>query len=87
MGSLIGEATAERIKHEIGSAYPGEELIEIEVRVVTLQRVFLVALLVNSNEILEALQEPLTGIVSAIMVALEQSPPELASDISERVWC
>ena len=38
----------------------------------------------NSNEILEALQEPLSGIVSAIMVALEQSPPELASDISER---
>ena len=39
----------------------------------------------NSNEILEALQEPLSGIVSAVMVALEQSPlPELASDISER---
>lgn len=38
----------------------------------------------NSNEILEALQEPLTGIVSAVMVALEQCPPELASDISER---
>ena len=38
----------------------------------------------NSNEILEALQEPLSGIVRAVMVALEQSPPELASDISER---
>ena len=47
----------------------------------------------NSNEILEALQEPLSGIVSAVMVALEQSPLELASDISERGngadrwWC
>ncbi len=42
------------------------------------------AFTLNSNEILEALQEPLTGIVSAVMVALEQHPPELASDISER---
>lgn len=83
-GSLIGEATAERIKHEIGSAYPGEELIEIEVRGRNLAEGVPRSFTLNSNEILEALQEPLTGIVSAIMVALEQSPPELASDISER---
>ncbi len=82
-GSLIGEATAERIKHEIGSAYPGEELIEIEVRGRNLAEGVPRSFTLNSNEILEALQEPLTGIVSAIMVALEQSPPELASDISE----
>ena len=82
---LIGEATAERIKHEIGAAYPGEEVKEIEVRVVaTWLRVYQEGFNLNSNEILEALQEPLTGIVSAVMVALEQSPPELASDISER---
>ena len=83
-GSLIGEATAERIKHEIGSAYPGEEVIEIEVRGRNLAEGVPRSFSLNSNEILEALQEPLSGIVSAIMVALEQSPPELASDISER---
>jgi rod shape-determining protein MreB len=83
-GSLIGEATAERIKHEIGSAYPGEELIEIEVRGRNLAEGVPRSFTLNSNEILEALQEPLSGIVSAIMVALEQSPPELASDIAER---
>ncbi|MFA5531005.1 MAG: rod shape-determining protein, partial [Thiohalomonadaceae bacterium] len=38
----------------------------------------------NSNEILEALQEPLSGIVSAVKTALEQTPPELAADIAER---
>tara|TARA_B110000881_G_scaffold70235_1_gene60824 strand:- start:1469 stop:2512 length:1044 start_codon:yes stop_codon:yes gene_type:complete len=83
-GSLIGEATAERIKQEIGSAYPGEELIEIEVRGRNLAEGVPRSFTLNSNEILEALQEPLSGIVSAIMVALEQSPPELASDIAER---
>jgi rod shape-determining protein MreB len=83
-GSLIGEATAERIKHEIGSAYPCEEVLEIEVRGRNLAEGVPRSFTLNSNEILEALQEPLTGIVSAIMVALEQAPPELASDISER---
>ena len=79
-GSLIGEATAERIKHEIGSAYPGDEVREIEVRGRNLAEGVPRGFTLNSNEILEALQEPLTGIVSAVMVA----PPELASDISER---
>src|SRR5690554_5323346 len=83
-GSLIGEATAERIKHEIGSAFPGEEVREIEVRGRNLAEGVPRSFTLNSNEILEALQEPLMGIVSAVMTALEQSPPELASDISER---
>ncbi|MFT5161480.1 MAG: rod shape-determining protein MreB [Alteromonadaceae bacterium] len=83
-GSLIGEATAEKIKHHIGSAFPGEEVQEIEVRGRNLAEGVPRSFILNSNEILEALQEPLTGIVSAVMVALEQSPPELASDISER---
>ena len=76
-GSLIGEATAERIKHEIGSAYPTDEVLEIEVRGRNLAEGVPRGFTLNSNEILEALQEPLTGIVSAVM-------PELASDISER---
>ncbi len=83
-GSLIGEATAEKIKHHIGSAFPGDEVQEIEVRGRNLAEGVPRSFVLNSNEILEALQEPLTGIVSAVMVALEQSPPELASDISER---
>ncbi|GAA3542070.1 MULTISPECIES: rod shape-determining protein [Zobellella] len=83
-GSLIGEATAERIKHAVGSAYPGDEVLEIEVRGRNLAEGVPRSFTLNSNEILEALQEPLSGIVSAVMVALEQSPPELASDISER---
>ncbi|MFT4925541.1 MAG: rod shape-determining protein MreB [Phenylobacterium sp.] len=83
-GSLIGEATAEKIKHHIGSAFPGDEVQEIEVRGRNLAEGVPRSFILNSNEILEALQEPLTGIVSAVMVALEQSPPELASDISER---
>ncbi len=82
-GSAIGEATSERIKHEIGSAYPGEEVRELEVRGRNLAEGVPRSFTLNSNEILEALQEPLSGIVSAVMVALEQSPPELASDISE----
>ncbi len=83
-GSMIGEATAERIKHEIGSAYPGDEVRELEVRGRNVAEGVPRGFTLNSNEILEALQEPLQGIVSAVMVALEQSPPELASDISER---
>lgn len=83
-GSLIGEATAERIKHEIGCAYPMDEMLEIEVRGRNLAEGVPRSFTLNSNEILEALQEALSGIVSAVMLALEQSPPELASDISEK---
>ncbi len=83
-GSLIGEATAERIKHEIGSAYPCSNIKQIEVRGRNMAEGVPRSFILNSNEILDALQEPLSGIISAIMVALEQCPPELASDISER---
>ncbi|OUS31731.1 rod shape-determining protein [Gammaproteobacteria bacterium 45_16_T64] len=83
-GSLIGEATAERIKEEIGCAYPGNELLEIDVRGRNLAEGVPRSFTLNSNEILEALQEPLSQIVSAVKSALEQSPPELASDIAEK---
>jgi len=83
-GSLIGEATAERIKQEIGCAYPGRDLLEIDVRGRNLAEGVPRSFTLNSNEILEALQEPLSQIVSAVKSALEQSPPELASDIAER---
>jgi rod shape-determining protein MreB len=83
-GTLIGEATAERIKHEIGSAYPGNELRELEVRGRNLAEGVPRSFTLNSNEILEALQEPLSGIVSAVKTALEQTPPELGADVAER---
>ncbi len=83
-GSLIGEATAERIKHEIGSAYPGTEMTEIEVRGRNLAEGVPRSFSLNSNEILEALQEPLSGIVSAVKTALEQTPPELGADVAEQ---
>ncbi|WP_136255320.1 MULTISPECIES: rod shape-determining protein [Halomonadaceae] len=83
-GSLIGEATAERIKEEIGCAYPGGELREIDVRGRNLAEGIPRSFTLNSHEILDALQETLAAIVTAVKSALEQSPPELASDIAER---
>jgi len=83
-GSLIGESSAERIKHEIGTAFPGNEVRELEVRGRNLAEGIPRSFTLNSNEILESLQEPLSGIVSAVKTALEQTPPELASDIAER---
>ena len=83
-GVLIGEATAERVKHEIGTAYPGKDMLEIEVKGRNLSEGVPKSFSLNSNEILEALQEPLYGIVSAVKTALEQTPPELGSDVAER---
>jgi rod shape-determining protein MreB len=83
-GTLIGETTAEHIKHEIGSAYPGKEVMEIEVKGRNLSQGIPRSFTLNSNEILESLQEPLAGIVGAVKAALEQTPPELGADVAER---
>lgn len=83
-GTLIGEATAERIKYEIGTAYPGSEIKEIEVKGRNLAEGVPRSFVLNSNEILEALQEPLSGIVGALKIALEQTPPELGADVANR---
>ena len=83
-GMLIGEPTAERIKQEIGSAFPTSEILEAEVRGRNLAEGIPKTFTLTSNEILEALQEPLVGIVSAVRLALESTPPELAADIAER---
>lgn len=82
-GSLIGDATAERIKEEIGCAFAGSELREIDVRGRNLAEGVPRSFTLNSDEILESLQEPLSAIVQAVKSALEQSPPELAADIAE----
>jgi len=83
-GSLIGESTAERIKQSIGTAFPAKVVKEMEVRGRNIAEGIPRSFTLNSNEILEALQEPLAGIVGAVHSALEQAPPELASDIAER---
>ncbi len=83
-GTLIGETTAEKIKHQIGSAYPDEVVREIEVRGRNLAEGIPRPLVLNSSEILEALQEPLAGIVDAVKTALERTPPELGADVAEK---
>jgi rod shape-determining protein MreB len=83
-GMLIGEQTAEAIKKNIGSAFPGSEVRDMEIRGRNLSEGIPRSFTVTSNEILEALTDPLNQIVTAVKVALEQTPPELASDIADR---
>jgi rod shape-determining protein MreB len=82
-GSLIGDATAERIKLEVGCAFAGSELREIDVRGRNLAEGVPRSFTLNSDEILESLQESLAQIVQSVKSGLEQSPPELAADIAE----
>ena len=81
---LIGERTAEQIKKEIGSAYPIEEVLSVEVKGRDLVAGVPKTLSVNSDEIREALQEPVNAIVDAVRVVLERTPPELAADIVDK---
>ncbi|MBA4742516.1 MAG: rod shape-determining protein [Azoarcus sp.] len=83
-GMLIGDTTAENIKHSIGSAFPGSEVREMEVKGRNLAEGIPRSFTVSSNEVLEAVTEPLNQIVSAVKIALEQTPPELGADIAER---
>ncbi|HMM71917.1 MAG TPA: rod shape-determining protein, partial [Rhodocyclaceae bacterium] len=83
-GMLIGEPTAEAIKKQIGSAFPGSEVKEMEVKGRNLAEGIPRSFTISSNEILESLTEPLNAIVSAVKSALEQTPPELGADIAER---
>jgi rod shape-determining protein MreB len=83
-GMLIGETTAELIKKEIGTAYPGAEVREMEVKGRNLAEGIPRSFTITSNEILEALSDPLNAIVAAVKGALEQTPPELGADIAER---
>jgi rod shape-determining protein MreB len=83
-GMLIGETTAENIKKDIGSAFPGSEVREIEVKGRNLSEGIPRAFRISSNEILESLTDPLNQIVSAVKIALEQTPPEIGADITER---
>jgi len=83
-GMLIGDQTAEMLKKEIGVAFPNAEFKEMEVTGRNLSQGIPQSFTVTSSEILEALTDPLNGLVMAIKIALENTPPELSSDIAER---
>ncbi len=83
-GMLIGEATAEELKKDIGLAFPGGEVREKEVIGRNLAEGIPRSFKITSTEILEALNDPLNSIVSAVKNGLEQTPPELGGDIAER---
>ena len=81
---LIGERTAEAIKMQIGSAFPLDNEIRMEVRGRDLARGLPGAVTVTDSEIRDALSTCVATIVNAIRVALERTPPELSADISDR---
>jgi rod shape-determining protein MreB len=80
----IGEQTAERIKISIANAYPPEELLTMEVKGRDMVAGVPKTVVVNSDEMREALAEPINAIVEAVLLALERTPPELAADIVDK---
>ena len=80
---MIGERTAEEIKIKIGSAYPLEEEMNLEVKGRDLVAGLPKAVTITSEEIRDALQEPLRAILEMTKISLERTPPELAADLIE----
>ncbi len=81
---LIGERTAEQIKIEVGSAYPLEKPLTMEIKGRNLVEGVPKTITVDDSEIREALSECVSTIMNSIRVALERTPPELSADISDR---
>jgi len=81
---LIGERTAEEIKMKIGSAFPLEEELTMDVNGRSLVEGLPKMVRINSEEIREALKETLSQIGNSIRDVLEETPPELSSDLIER---
>ena len=81
---MIGERTAEEIKIAIGSAYPLGEEMSYEVKGRDLVAGLPKPLTITSDEVREALQEPVSAIIEAIRITLERCPPELSSDLVDR---
>jgi rod shape-determining protein MreB len=81
---LIGERTAELIKITIGTAYPSADVRSMEVKGRDLVGGVPKTLEIKSDEVLEALQEPINAIVEGVKLALERTPPELAADIVDK---
>ena len=82
-GIIIGEATAEQIKEEVGSAFKSNAVKKIEFRGRDVAKGIPVSFEITNEEILRAIQEPLAMIMTSLRTALEQTPPELSSDIAE----
>lgn len=82
-GIIIGEATAEQIKKEIGCAFESQSIKKMSFRGRDVAKGIPVSFEVTNTEIRRALQEPLITIISASRAALEQTPPELSADIAE----
>ena len=81
---LIGERSAEEVKIKIGSAYPLEQRITMEIKGRDLVAGIPKTLVISDEEIREALQETFSTIVESVKIALERTPPELASDIVDK---
>ncbi len=81
---MIGERTAEEIKIRIGSAFPLEQELTMDVKGRDLSTGLPKTLTIRSEEIREALQEPLSSILESIRITLERCPPELAADLVDR---
>ena len=81
---MIGERTAEEIKIRIGSAYPMEEEMTMDVRGRDLVAGLPKMITINSEEVREALSEPIAQIVEAVRITLERTPPELSADLIEK---
>jgi rod shape-determining protein MreB len=81
---LIGERTAERVKMEVGSAFPLKEEIQVEIKGRDLIEGVPKTLATTDEEIREALAEPVSTIVEAVKSALERTPPELSADIMDK---
>ena len=80
---MIGERTAEDVKWKIGSAYPMDEEMSMEVRGRDLVAGLPKTVSITSEEIREALQEPIRAILESTKISLERTPPELSSDLIE----
>jgi len=81
---LIGERTAEEIKIEVGSAFPLDEELTMEIKGRDLVEGVPKTITISDEEIREALAEPVAAIIEAVRLALEQTPPELSADIVDR---
>ena len=81
---LVGERTAELIKITIGSAYPGQEIQTMEIKGRDLVAGVPKTVEISDEEIRDSLLEPINQIVEAVRIALERTPPELASDIVDK---
>jgi len=81
---LIGERTSEQVKIELGSAFPLDEELTIEIKGRDLVEGIPKTILISDEEIREAMAETVATIIEAVRVALEQTPPELSADIVDR---